>query len=285
MSWALRCARLVSFGHPRKQLNKQCSGRTYQVIPSPFLPCLASTVLSGCVRSCLTFIGPARPCLALPCTILSDLSSPVWRCSARPCLTLPGPALSGHSRPCLALLYPVWRCPVRPHPALPGAAILYLAWRCLAWPCPALSCPSPSNPAGLCPVRPDLLSTVRHCLALPNTVWPCPVRSCLTLPGHSRPCPSLSALLCSILPCFAWPCLGLPWSTLSGPACSTLPGPVWSAQMMLMVILLWTMHWVSLNCTILASRARTKTMVLASYYVHTLNEWRLQRLNRKNMSD
>ena len=247
---ALRCpARPCPATHDPVWLCSALSCLALLCPTSPSLPCLASTVLSGCVRSRLAFIGPARPCLALPystlpCAVLSELSGPVWRCSARSCLTLFGPALSGS-----VLLYPVWHCPDRPHPALPGAALLYSGWRCLTWPCLALSCPSLSNPAG----------PVRTFLTLFGTVWSCPVlsdpvRSCLALPG-----PALSGVTLFPLPGLARPCLALTRSTLSvRTVCSTLSGPVWSVHMMLMVILLWTMQWVSLNCTVLASRARTK---------------------------
>ena len=50
------------------------------------------------------------------------------------------------------------------------------------------------------------------------------------------------------------------------------------------VISLWAMHWVSLNCTVLVSRARTENNG-AIFLLHTLNKWRSQCLNCKNMSD
>ena len=165
--------------------------QVHQAIPSPSMPCLASTILSSCVRSCLTLIGPAaRPCLALPCstlpcTVLSDLSSPVWRCSALPCLTLPSPALSSHARPCLALLY---LCPAPPGPAWHCPTVHTLVGA--AWPGPVRHCPAtpahpyqyPILPGSVRPVR-TCLALVRHCLALPSPVWPCPV-----LFGPARPC-------------------------------------------------------------------------------------------------
>ena len=176
---------------------------TYQVIPSPSLPSLASTVLSGCVGSCLAFIGPARSCLALPyftlpCAVLSDLSSPVWRCSARPCLTLPDPALFGHAQPCLALLCSILSGAALSGPTQPCLALPYSTLAGTAWPGPVRHCPAHPYPILPGPVRP-----VRTLLAMFGTVWSCPVlsdpvRSCLALlggPVSPVPCPVARVVL------------------------------------------------------------------------------------------
>ena len=176
---------------------------SYQNIPRPSLPCLASTVVSGPVWPCSALSGaalfhpvwyyPGRPC---PADVV--LLYPTWRCSARSFPAPRDPDCLLPSLPCLAL----------PCPALLGAALLYSAC-----PCPALSCPSLSNPAGPCSCRADLPDTVQHCLALPIPVWPCPV-----LFGPAQPFstpPVRLALLCSTLPGLARSCLALSWSTLS----------------------------------------------------------------------
>ena len=92
VSWALRCACLVSCWSSWQTIAYMWPDRTYQVIPSPSLPCLASTVLSGCVRSCLILISH-QPCSALSGAALFH---PDLYCLVRPC-----PALSD-----AALLYP-----------------------------------------------------------------------------------------------------------------------------------------------------------------------------------
>ena len=123
--------------------------RSYPARPAQ--PCLASTIMSGCVRSCLDLhracsalsgaalfhpalyclVRPFQPCLTLFCSTLSDAARPGH---ARPCLALlcsilSGAALSGPTQPCLALPYstlagaawpgPVRHCPVHLYPILP----------------------------------------------------------------------------------------------------------------------------------------------------------------------
>ena len=163
-------------------------------------PVLALPGIHSPVRLCPvlsvsgTLIGPARPCLALSCfilpyTVLSDLSSPVWRCYSLPCptllwLALPGLTLSGtvlpisiQSCPALSgLSGPAWHCSALSGPAQSCLTLSGPVWPYLIFLGPALS--------GVCSVPP--------CSALRGPVWRCPDLSCPAAPV--RHCPALSGV-------------------------------------------------------------------------------------------
>ena len=132
--------------------------RSNQVIPSLPLLCMVSTVVSGRIWSCLTIIGPARPCLSLSCLAQPALPGAAllyyaWCCPAWPCPSLSCPSVSN---------------PARPYPALPdlSGAVRH----CLTLP---MSCLTLSGPVWSCPA---LLGPARPCLVL----------LCSTLPAQSR---------------------------------------------------------------------------------------------------